>query len=695
MKFSYQLIKKLVPQAKNKADLIEKLNLHSFEAADAGGDVIDIILPPNRYDAASHWGIAREISAVLGKSLKFSSSILRKTEDVPFKIEIKDKNLCPRYAAQYFENVRIAPSPKWMQDILKSCGMRPINNVVDIMNYAMLETGEPMHAFDFDKLSQSANRKAQIVVRKAKKPARNASHSDAGGGERITTLDNQKFDLNENNLVIANDKNVLAIAGIKGGKKAEVDNKTKRIIIEAANFDAGNIYKTSKSLNLSTDASIRFSRNISPYLVEIGISRAAELLKEITGARVGGLIDVYSKKQPKVIIKFDVERFKNFIGIDLDIKIIKNYLILLGFIITQNSKLPPAPRLRRAGKTQNSFLVEAPAVRTDIETFEDVAEEIIRLYGYNRLKSQPPRIHLAPSGFEDQIVLENKIKRILVGFGLDEVFNYSFVSSDTRFENADYKFVKLENPISAEFQYLRPSLFYNLIKNAESNARFFDEISVFETGKVFFKGGKSNGINEINSLGILSASKNKETFFKLKGIIEELFKRIGLVDYLFVPITDKDWVKNFTSCFLKSGEALKIESNGAALGYLGKIKNPKDLGKWHIGFAEMDIEEILKLVVEEHEYRPLSKYPSVMRDISILVGSDAKVGEITQTIQEADLKYIEDVDLIDEYEMALKRSLTFRIVFQAENRTLTDREINWEMDKITAVLKRKFKAETR
>lgn len=662
MRFSYTLIKKSVPQVKNKKDLIDKLNLHSFEVEDARGDVFEVSVPPNRFsDAASHLGVAKEISAIYGRNFQFpispstpssgprgNSQFSKKIAKPIFKVEIKDKNLCSRYSARYFENIKIKPSPKWMRKILIDCGLRPINNVVDIMNYAMLETGQPLHAFDFDKIGsvevKSKKLKVKsVVIRRAKK------------GEKITTLDNQILELNENILVIADgsprESAILAIAGIKGGKKAEVDKNTKRIVVEAANFFSVNIYKSSKALKLSTDASSRFSHNLSPELTLLGLNRAGELLEEIIGAKVGQAIDINFTKPVKKIIKFDLEKFNKFIGLDLDIKTCQKYFERLGFKISCPSSIVHG---------SSSFLVEVPPLRQDIEIFEDLTEEAARLYGYNRIKSTPALVHLIPSGFEDQIILKDKIRKILSGMGLSEVYNYSFI--DKAGENA----VELENPISAQSKYLRSSLVHHLLENIKSNSRFFDEIKIFEIGKVF------NKTEEKLMLGIALASKNKEgeIFFELKGVIEQLFKKIGLVD--------------FSMKELRSGN-LEIESGDKIIGSVNHSNHKGAL-------TEINLDSLLELIVEECEYRPLPKYPSIMRDISILVEPMARVGEIMQAIQEIDLKYIEDVDLMDEYEINGKRSLTFRIVFQAEDRTLTDDEINKEMEKISKILKIKFGA---
>ncbi|MFA5098979.1 MAG: phenylalanine--tRNA ligase subunit beta [Candidatus Paceibacterota bacterium] len=663
MKFSYTLIKKLAPVVKNKKDLIEKLNEFAFEAVDLGGNSFEVALPANRYsDAASHIGIAREASAIYGK--KFDSPVfnLKKSKNggptkANFKVSIEDKKLCSRYMGWYFENVKIGSSPKWMKDVLEECGLRPINAVVDIMNYVMLETGQPLHAFDYDKIAQS-----QIIVRKAKK------------GEKIVSLDDKKYDLNENILVIADAKNPLAIAGIKGGKFAEVVPSTKRIVVEAANFAGANIYRASKSLKLTTDASVIFSHNISPVLAEIGLNRAGQLLEEITGAKAGKIVDVNYAKPGKKIIKFDTEKFKKLIGVDLNVKICGDYLRNLSFGI-------------KAGNKQ-TFLVEVPAWRSDVSIFEDLAEEITRLYGLNKLKPQPPKIYIHPSGFEDQIVLKDKIRKILTGFGFDEVLNYSFVGDGDLDKNPVWKnkLLELENPISGQAKYMRPSLTPNLIKNIESNFRFFDDIKIFEIGKVFY----GNTPEKLN-LGILIASKkDKQVFFELKGAIEKMFKNIGLVDYMMPEPEKGEWVNDFTGNLISS-EILEIESEDKVIGYLGRV----DYSGAEAVLAEINLDLLLELVEEEHEYRPLSKYPSIMRDVSVLVSPAVKVGEIMRLIQESDFKNIEDVDMIDEYEMKDKRSLTFRIIFHSEERTLKEEEASGEMEKIKKLLKSKFGAEIR
>ncbi len=667
MKFSYSFLKKLVPKIKSKKDLIDKINLRAFEAEDLGKDTLDVKLPPNRFsDAIGHLGLATEISAIYGKNYKLpiTNYQLQKINiKAPFEVKIKDKNLCPRYATQYFENIEVKPSPKWMQEILISCGLKPINNVVDIMNYTMLEIGQPLHAFDYDKMEgekRGLTRK-QIIVRRAKK------------GERITTLDSQTFELDENTLVIAGSQKLLAIAGIKGGKKAEVNENTKRIIVEAANFNSANIYKSSRKLGLITDASLRFSRNLSPELVGFGLNRAAQLLEKIAKADNGAIIDIYPQKPRKKIVGLNIDWLNKFIGCDFTVIEAKFYLDRLGFKIVFAKSAKGEKSF--INKKASDFFVEVPILRQDIESQEDLAEEITRLYGYNDLPSVAPRIHLKPLGSDssENAIFKDKVRRILASMGADEILSYSFISENEGNNFGVDNLMELANPVSKEFCYLRPSLESGLIKSISDNFRFFDVVRVFEIGNVFSKIDK-----EKLMLGLAFGSKTKEMFFELKGVIDRFLKSIGIVDYLFVPENNE----------------LKIKSNGKTIGRLVKIND-----KNHISLAEMNLNDLLLMAIEENEYRPLSKFPSIMRDLSISIDKEKRIGEIMNSIQQSDLKFISDVDLIDEYENEgigkNKLSLTFRIVFQAKDRTLTDDEANKMMGKIINELKNRFKAEIR
>ncbi len=658
MRFSYNLIKNLAPGKYDEDLLAEKLNLISFETANLGAGILDIAVAPNRFsDAASYLGIAREVAAIFG--CKFNDPTLKPLKfDIktsgPLFVKIQDKNLCGRYAGTYVSDVKVGSSPQWLKDVLEASGFRSVNNIVDIINYATLETGQPLHAFDADKLQGG------IVVRKAK------------SGEKIETIDGGKFALNKDILVIADKKRALAIAGIKGGKFSEVSSATKRILVEAASFDGVNIYKSSRQLSLATDASVRFSHGLSPLLVESGMNRALALLKELAHARIYKTIDVYPRKQAKKLMKIDLEKINKIIGQEFKMGQVVKLLRSLGFAPAAGGKL---------------WLV--PALRLDINDIEDVAEEAARFNGYNQLLSRPPTIAMKVAEEDEEVVFRDKMRRFLQAASLSEVYNYSFLSPEEIkkaptgiFGNT--KPIPLLNPISGQFSFLRDSLGPGLVKNLEDNLRFSENIKIFEIGKIF--GEDKGGPKESLVLGIAVAGK--DSFLEIKGAIDELFDKLGITDYLMPDL-------NSSSSLVRAAEALRIETDEhQVLGYLGVLDSVKNGA-----MAEINLEKLLREVNEEREFEALPKYPAIVRDLSIWVRKAVRVTSILNLIYSVSPKLIEDVDLIDYYadeRMGLdRRSLTFRIVFRAEDRTLTDHEVDKEMAIINKILADRFDAEIR
>ncbi len=656
MKFSHSLIKRLLPKSPAKAKLIEALNLHSFEAEDAKGDTIEVSLPSNRYsDAASHIGIAREAAAIV--RLSFTSPV-RTIINPPsnkglLAISIQSRKVCPRYNARYFELNRRAAAPLWMQNVLKSCGIRPIHGLVDIMNYVMLETGQPLHVFDVDKVAAKDNGRAtkEIIVRKARK------------GERIETLDGQRFELDPDMLVIADARRALAIAGVKGGAYAGVSRNTKRIIVEAANFDAASIYRTSRRLKLPTDAALRFSHGISPALVDWGADRAAALLQK-AGATLMDSADSDPAPQKDGMIAFDLRRYESLIGIPVGDAEAKRVFRALGFSISRG-KNPTGPN--------GTFLVRVPAWRNDIERFEDLAEEIARLRGYQRLKAEPPLISMRTATEEDSVVLKSRTRSHLQSLRFDEVVLHSFVPR----ASGKRAVVELENPLSAEFEVLRSDLEQGLLQAVRDNIRFADQVRIFEIGRAFSHAGE--GVKEENRVGIVLAGRGKPQVRELKGVCDSLLQSFGIVP----------------RAVYVGGDALRLEADHDVLGTL----RPHVLEKgWSAVSAELSLDTVLRKIGEERLFAPLPKYPAVIRDLSVLIGAQVPIGDVSQAVEGASPRIIADVDLIDEYDdpkLGGKQSLTFRIVFQSPDRTLTDAEVNREMEKIVILLRRKFKAEVR
>lgn len=573
-----------------------------------------------------------------------------------FSVAVKDGALCPRYIGAYVENVKAGPSPKWLRDALVSVGFQSVNNVVDVMNYVMLETGQPLHAFDYDKVESR-----KITVRRSRK------------GEKITTLDGKLFSLDAGVLLIADSKGPLAIAGVKGGKRSGVTQKTRRIIVESASFDSGLVYRTSRNLGLSTDASQRFSHDLSLALPEIGMARALQLLLDVAEAKPLEVLDSYSRRQSKEIIKFDVGAFRKLTGIKVQDKEAADFLRRLGF----------EPKIYK--NKPGIFSVEVPSLRLDISNFEDLAEEVARFYGYGRIKSAPPFVALVPSESDEIFVFTDQLKQILTGSGLNEIYGHSFASKGDLLPGYFWRVdpVEVDNPLSAETAFLRPSLAHGLLKNVSHNFKFFDEVRLFEIGKIFYNG---RGCGERLALGMVIASKKRETIFELKGMVEEIFRKFGLTDF---------WMRDLDMNikFLAPKQGLRMESDHAAVGYMGKVNSSFEKG--YVSFAEIDLGKLLELVGGEKEYEPLPKYPSVTRDVSFLVDRAVRIGEVLEVIDRAGAKYVYDADLIDEYwppesSKEKQRSLTFRIVFQADNHTLTDEEAEKETKKIVGALRDKF-----
>lgn len=655
MRFSFSLIKKIVPGKYSKEELINKLNLHSFETVDVGGDILEISVTPNRFsDASSHIGIAREAAIVLGMNfkdpvdapLKFS----HKDQGV-FRANIKNSRLCGRYQMAYADNIKIGPSPAWLKEALESCGLRSINNVVDIMNFVMLEVGQPLHAFDADKV------KGGLIVRNAKK------------GESIETIDNQKFNLDEDVLVISDTDKVLAIAGIKGGKTSEVSNSTKRLLVESASFESSNVYTTSRRLGLRTDASVRFSHPLSLELAARGMKRALMLLQELAGAQVHMPTDVYPKKQGKEILPLDIKKINSLIGVEFKQAEVSALLQKLGFSVK--------------GKK-----VEISPLRNDVQNIEDLAEEIVRFKGLEHLPSKAPNIALGVAAEQDIVVLKDQVRNFLASAGYSEVYNYSLVAesdcnrSPAIIRDRKASVARLENPMSAQLAVLRDSLASGLVRNLKDNKRFFDQVRVFEIGNVFQD--NSGKIVEKTVLGVALAAK--DGVLEIKGVAEMILARLGATDYSLIPIDNADG-------YMKPVEALRIEMGGVPVGYLGSLSMMSG------ALLEIDLGVLVREATEEKEFAPLAKYPAITRDMSILVDQSVRVGDVLSVIQQASIKLVEDVDLIDWYQDEKlgdnKKSLTFRIVFRAEDRTLTDLESDKEMSIINSAVAEKFDAESR
>jgi len=685
MKISYNWLqsffKKKLPEPAKLADL---LTMHSFET-ELGGRVgqdylLEVDVLPNRaHDCLSHLGIAREIAAILKYSFKPISYAKKiktsQSESIKklVRVEVEDKNLCPRYTARALVDVKVGVSPQWIQQRLKICGLRPINNIVDITNYVMLETGQPLHAFDADKLASSGTSDVpvQIIVRKAKK------------GEKIITLDNEKYNLDEDILVIADEENPVCIAGIKGGKGPEIDSQTKRVILEAANFAPEIIRQGSRQLKLKTDASWRFEHQLDPNLTQEAIDMAAYLIQEVAGGRVlNGVVDVYPKKVKPKEIKLDIERVKSLLGIDISKKEIVSILKRLGFLLRV---------------TGYGLRITIPARRLDVSLPEDLIEEIGRLYGLEKVPSQLPAATLIPPERNEDLVYQNKVKDILAHLGFSEVYNYSFVGEkEINFCQKKPSLIEVANPVSQEQKYLRPSLVFNLLKNVRENKKYFKEVRLFEIGHIFQRDDKNKcPAQEKKKIGVILSLDTKPAqateFYRLKGVIDSLLNKLRISDQWYDDqISEERW-SLLDLCHPMRRTEVKVTND--CLGWLGEIEErvlrEMDL-KSEVAVFELDFEKLVKLATEERIYQPPSKYPAVVRDIALLVEPATKVVEVLNLIHAAGGPLIRDVDLFDIYEgegiPEGKKNLAFHIIFQSDDHTLTDKEINNLLEKIIKAL---------
>ena len=667
MNFSYNWLqsffKKKLPKPEKLAEL---LTMHSFEVAEVkkfNRDwILDIDILPNRGpDSFSCLGIAREISTLAG--FKYIADKYELKEDKGIKardfinVEVRDKTACSRYTARVITEVKVGFSPKWMRERLEACGLKPINNIVDVANYVMLETGQPLHAFDGEKLQDR-----KIIVRFAKE------------GEKIITLDEERYRLEKEMLVITDAKKPVAIAGIKGGKPPEIDLKTKIVVLESANFNPRVIRRASKRIDLKTDASWRFEHGIDPNLTEFAINRATLLIQEIAGGRIAqGLIDFYPGKVFPKRVKLDLDYVTSLLGIKISHQEIIAILKSLGFKIKHlKSKI---------------IEVEVPTFRLDVSIPEDLIEEIGRIHGYQEIPAQFPVAALIPPKRNLDIFWENLSGGILKEAGFTEAYNYSFISEKDReiFRYSKRELMEVENPTSLDFQYLRPSLIPNLLKNIEKNFRDFAEIKIFELGKIFH--------HPKTEKKVLSGVMSGEVFYETKGTIDLLLNKLGVSNIWFDEYRPKPGENKLSIWQPKKCAEIKI--NHEKIGFLGEI-SPKILDSLKVAIKvsafDIDFEKLSKLTSEEHEYRPISRFPSAVRDIAILVPREVKVAQVLNKIYDTGKKLVRDVDLFDIYEggelPAGKKNLAFRIIYQAEDRTMTSEEIDGLQKKIISALEK-------
>jgi len=695
MKYSYIWLKELSKTKKIPKQLAEILTMRAFELEGMKTEEKETqlefsILPNRAHDALSHIGMAREICAVEGRKfiLKFNfRKLLKLNFRKKLKVEIKDRKLCPRYIGAVLENIKVGPSPKWMQEKLLVCGVKPINNIVDITNYVMLETGQPLHAFDLDKIeSETPNPKPQIP-NKSKLPITNYRFQvlvrRAKKGEKIRLLDEKEYELSENDLVIADREKALALAGVMGGLGSSVSEKTKAILLEAANFNSTSIRRTRMAHGIITESSYRFEREIDPNLAEEGMARAIELMREIGGknVKITALADVYPKKVKPWQIKLDANYTNNLLGEKIPVAKMKKILENIG--------------LKILGNRISKWDVEIPTRRIDLKTQEDLIEEIGRIYGYENIKEQAPIVEVKTPPQNTKRNFENKLRDILTGLGFSEVMNYSFYGADDiakcNLKVEDH--IEVANPLSLDQQYLRRNLISNLLKNVKLNLKNFPKVQIFEVGKKF-RNNKGKFMEYGHLAGALADSLAKDgLFFELKGKIEALLGKFG-----YQNATKYEALMNPEMKFWHPSRTARIIINNQEIGKVGEV-NPQILNNYgikkRVAVFDLKISGLLEMKLLEKQYRPISKYPSVERDISMFVQKNTKFNEVITKINETGGKLIKSVDLFDIFEKDNQKSLALRLKIGSSTKTLTSSEIDSVMKKIISALEKELRVKVR
>lgn len=630
------------------------------------------VLPDRGHDALSHIGVAREVAVLEGKKLNYKTKKNKTSKTSKLTVKIEDKNLCPRYMGAMMINVKVQESPNWMKNRLQSIGVNPINNIVDATNYVMMELGQPLHAFDFNKIGDGKS--VNIIVRKAK------------NGEEIKLLDETVKKLSAEDLVIANGKKALAIAGVMGGEDSGISENTTSIILESANFNATSIRKTRTRQNIKTEASDRYEKEIDPNLCEIAMARVIEIIESF-GATADGIVDIYPKPVKEWKIKLNLECASELLGEKIPEKQALKILNLLG--------------LKTSGKGK-IITVNTPTIRIDLKTQEDLIEEIGRIYGYEKIKSKAPVLEIKPSKINEQRQFEKMIKGHLTGAGFSETYNYAFYSigDANNIELGNEKHIELQNPMNPEQALMRKSLVPGILKNIKENLKNYKEIEIFEIGRIYFP--KENALPEEKNVLVgaivLDEKKKGNNFYEAKGYVDLMLQKAGISNYYFDEFKNLD--EKIPSLWHKT-RCAEIETEGSEelLGYVGEI-SPLVLQKFGIekkvAMFEIDLGKLQLTAEKEREFKPLRKFPISERDISMVADEEVRVDEIMQIIQETGGNMVINTDLFDIYDLSENEtSFAFRIFFADDNRTLRNEEVDDVMKKIINNLEKDLEIKVR
>ncbi len=687
MRISYNWLKDYVDVKLSPEKLAELLTMaglcvDSIHKKD-GDCVLDIEITSNRPDWLSYIGVAREVAALTGSKLKIPSSVIRESCIVKGKritnhesritIRVEERALCPRYTARVISNVKVGESPKWLKDRLESVGLRSVNNIVDITNFCLFETGEPMHAFDLDKIGGGA-----LVVRRASK------------NEKIKAIDGVERSLDNNMLVISDDKDPVAIAGVMGGVNTEVGPGTKNILLEAAYFDPISIRRTSRRLALSTDSSYRFERKVDVENIKSASDRAAELILKLAGGRTGEFIDIGKKIQASKKITLRLDRLNRILGVEVPQVKVKSILTSLGVDVKPSSK--------------NRLELKPPDFRYDLQSEIDLIEEVARIYGYENIPETIPPVLEAGSRLPPGMVIDRDVRGVLVNLGLSEIITYSLLSKKIleTLRSSGSNVISIKNPLSAEQEVMRPTLLAGMLNSMRWNInRKLKDLKLFELGRAYFKGTDGSFTERKHlTIGITGqlydgwiGQARAVSLFDLKGIIETLFTQIKIKQFS---------VKESQNSSFSAGTCASIEIEGLPVGVIGQIDPKVTHGfdiKEAVYAAEIDCTGLVEHSSLEKRFRENSKFPSVVRDISITADKNILHADIMSLIKATAGEILKETELVDRYtggQIPLGRiGLTYRLEYQDPDRTLQDPDVQAVHSRIVSALENNLGAKLR
>jgi phenylalanyl-tRNA synthetase beta chain len=651
----------------------------------SGGDVVyDLEVTPNRPDLNSVIGIAREIAAVTGNELKIPAIVFLNTDSEPISDMVSVRNdepeLCPRYTVRIVRQVKVGASPDWLKNILEKVGIRSINNVVDITNYVMLETGQPLHAFDYDLLKGIGANPPKIIIRRA------------NAGEKFTTLDGKERALTDQMLLIADETQAVALAGIMGGKNSEINAVTTDVLIESAYFKPQNIRATSKKLELRTDASYRFERGGDVGICDWASRRAAQLICDLAGGELlGHAIDNFPNEISSKEITLRFSKSKDLLGIGISHAEQIGHLTKLGLAITRQEP--------------GECTFKIPSWRVDLKREVDLIEEVGRLYGIEKIPSTPPRGALGANEFDSVYDQISEARRILTALGLNEAQGQTLISETEVRDLPEEKIVALANPLSSDMDVLRPSLLPGLIHSLRHNvSRKNHDVALFEIGRVF---KNENGATKENrSVAVAITGQRARPFWSgggrdakvdasdLKGLAEEFLEQFGLRGIQFGKRAEN------SALFLES--AIVTLGGKISLGELGQLLPP--LAKKYdlrdaVFLAEFNLDLLLAKRNPVKSFKALPQFPSSRRDVAMLVPENVTHESVLQTVKQVKPANLESVELFDVFRGKSvpdgQKSLAYAFTYRSVEKTLTDAEVNAAHEKILEAFKTQLRAELR